>query len=116
MGLIETMKDVAELVQKADNIELYRQIMMLQTEAFSLVEENHVLREQVRSLTDQLALKVGVVYDALYCWVVKADGTKDGPYCPACYGADGKLVYMPRMGETSEHRYCGICIHRGARR
>ena len=33
MGLVETVKDVAELVQKSDKVELLRQVLSLQKEA-----------------------------------------------------------------------------------
>ena len=53
MGLYESIKDVANLVQKADNIQLYRQLIDLSAEALEmqniiskLTTENNALKEQ----------------------------------------------------------------------
>jgi hypothetical protein len=39
MGLIENVKDVVSLVQKMDNIDLYRKILDLQADALRLTTE-----------------------------------------------------------------------------
>ena len=45
MGLYEGIKDVAKVVQQADNIELYRQLLDLSAQALDLQAENGQLKE-----------------------------------------------------------------------
>lgn len=50
MGVYEGIKDVLNIVQKADNIELYKLLMDVQKDALELLEENRKLKETVREL------------------------------------------------------------------
>ena len=47
MGLYEGIKDVAKVVQQADNIELYRQLLDLSAQALDLQAENSKLKEEI---------------------------------------------------------------------
>jgi hypothetical protein len=44
-GLNDTLRAAAELVQKADNIDLMRQLLKAQQDAMELLEENRGLKE-----------------------------------------------------------------------
>ncbi len=57
MGVLDTAKEAVQLVQKIDNIELYQQILDLQSDAIKVVEENSKLREQIKSLEEALKIK-----------------------------------------------------------
>ena len=46
MGILDTLKDAVTLIQKADNIELNRTILGLQSQVFDLVEENRRLKDK----------------------------------------------------------------------
>ena len=50
MGLYEGIKDVAKVVQQADNIELYRQLLDLSAQALDLQAENSKLKEEIAEL------------------------------------------------------------------
>ena len=50
MGLYESIKDVAKVVQQADNIELYRQLLDLSAQALDLQAENGQLKEELHEL------------------------------------------------------------------
>ena len=50
MGLYEGIKDVAKVVQQADNIELYRQLLDLSAQALDLQAENSKLKEEIADL------------------------------------------------------------------
>jgi hypothetical protein len=39
MGVIDTVKDVAFLVQKTDNVDLLRRVVELQQQVYALVDE-----------------------------------------------------------------------------
>ena len=39
MGLYEGIKDIAKIIQKADNVELYRQVLDLEAQALEMQAE-----------------------------------------------------------------------------
>lgn len=53
MGLYEGIKDVAKVVQQADNIELYRQLLDLSAQALDFQAENSKLKEEIADLKKQ---------------------------------------------------------------
>ena len=50
MGLYEGIKDVAKVVQQADNIELYRQLLDLSAQALDMQAEIAKLKEENNEL------------------------------------------------------------------
>lgn len=53
MGIIDNIKDIASIVQKADNIDLYSRILDLQKEAMDLVWQNNELKSEIRKLKEE---------------------------------------------------------------
>lgn len=106
MNIIDGIKEVAQVVRKADNIELYRQILDLQQEAMELVEANYRLRNELRELSDIKEIQSELVFkDNVY--QLNSDG-EIGFYCTTCWDVNNKLV---RLHENSyEMVYCPICI------
>jgi hypothetical protein len=82
MGILDTVKDVAILIQKADNIELVKQVMALQIQAQDLVEENRLLKAK-------LATREALTFRKNAYWL-----SDDGPFCSKCWDADAKLVRL----------------------
>ena len=91
MGILDTAKDVITLVQKADNLELVKQVLALQSDIMKMMDENRTLK------------------DENYYWLPKEDGTEDGPFCSACQDGDHKLVRATE-GATRGHYYCQVCL------
>src|SRR5688500_13565078 len=91
MGVIDTAKEAVQLVQKIDNIELYRKILELQSDALKMVDENSNLRDKVKELEGAFAIKDTLVFEDNSYFVVKESG-KEGPYCSLCWDKDRKLV------------------------
>lgn len=90
MGIIDNAKDVVSLVQKIDNLELYRKILDLQSEITKLVGKNTELKRQVKDLTEKLEFHGTLEHrDGAY-W--KADGA--GPFCMRCWGKERALRPM----------------------
>ena len=50
MGLYEGLKDVANIVQKADNIDLYRQLLDLSAQALDLQNKVSELMDENKKL------------------------------------------------------------------
>jgi hypothetical protein len=110
MGVLDTAKEAVQLVQKIDNIELYRQILDLQSEALKVVEENGKLKEQVKSLEEAWIIKDSLVFENNGYFVMKG-GEKDGPYCTLCWDTDRKLVRMHK----DEHGWWWCLLHQKER-
>jgi len=50
MGIIDNAKDIAELIKKYNDIELYQKIIDLRDEIFELREDNLKLKEKLKPL------------------------------------------------------------------
>jgi hypothetical protein len=97
MGVIDTVKDVALLVQKVDNIDLVKHVLALQQDVLSLVEENRALKNENRGLKEQAATREKLKFLQNSYWT--DDG--DGPFCSRCWDAETKLVRLHKMRGAS---------------
>ncbi|MGH7514762.1 MAG: hypothetical protein ACREOQ_17790 [Gemmatimonadales bacterium] len=107
MGIVETVKDVATLVQKADNIELYQKILELQGQIMSLLEESHGLKAELRDYRDRLRFEGGLEFRDNMYWHRQAEGEADGPFCSTCWDTEAKAVRLQRMKDKS--LWCPKC-------
>ena len=110
MGLYEGLKDVANLVQKADNIELYKQLLDLSAQALEmqnkiseLTAENKILKEQ-----QDLSNKIERHKEP---YLTLKDDEQHILYCSHCWDADRKMIQV----ETSDRGsfYCPHCDYNG---
>jgi hypothetical protein len=106
MGVLETAKDAVMLVQKIDNIELYKKILDLQSDALKMVEENGKLRGEVHRLEEAFKIRDTLVFENNHYYGVK-DDTKEGPYCTYCWDQDRKLVRLHK----DDHDWWWCLIH-----
>lgn len=67
MGLYEGIKDVAKVVQQADNIELYRQLLDLSAQALDLQAENGQLKEELHELKRNKIWKIKL-FGTVHCF------------------------------------------------
>lgn len=106
MGLYEGIKDVAKIVQQADNIDLYRQLLDLGAQALDMQSEIMRLQEENAKLKGDLYRQQNIErHDGIY--ITLKDDDKKIPYCASCYGKDGKLT---QMFDFSAQRYqCPVC-------
>ena len=84
MSILDTAKDVVELVQKADNIDLYRHVLDLQGEIMELRQDNRTLRDEIADLGREHEISASLVFESNTCNRVDA-GQKIGPYCALCW-------------------------------
>jgi hypothetical protein len=82
MGVIETVKDVAGLIQKYDNIELVRRVVELQQQVYDLVSENRTLKDRLTT-RDQLVCRKNSYWKG-----------QDGPFCSRCWDGEDRLVRL----------------------
>ena len=113
MGIIEHARDIAELIKKYNDQDLYERIVELREEILRLREENLELRESVKRLTDSAAIQEQIVREG-NCYYRKDDTKREHPYCLACWDYDRKLVGLICHRNSSGGRriMCNICAAR----
>ena len=102
MSIVENIKDVAKLVQQLDNVELLSKIISLQTEVYSLVQENLNLKDEISLLEKNAVLSEELIYKDNAYWK-----NNDGPFCSNCWDNEKKLI---RIHSTDKIRgHCPNC-------
>jgi hypothetical protein len=99
---IGTIKTIAELVKKYNDLELMKQIIALQTEVFDLETENLTLKKQA---TEREKMHRKEPHGYYY---------KEGdpvPHCPKCWERDSKAITLPALtpSGTVTGRLCRVC-------
>ena len=90
MGILDNAKEIADLIKKAGDIELYRKIIELEGEIIDLTRENRDLVENNRELRELLDIKDKLTYRKPFYY---QEGD-DVPYCPRCWESDRKCVHV----------------------
>jgi len=107
MGIIDQGKELLDLLQKIDNLDLYRRMLDLQREVMALDQQ---LRDQMREnerLREAFVLKgkLKFAHDAYY--LLEGDQAVDGPFCTKCWDVDQCTV---RIIQAADMRYmCPKC-------
>lgn len=109
MGLYDALKDAVNLAQKADNIELYRQLLDLSAQALDLQAEVAKLREENAELKKAKDLESEIEY-YVDSFVTKKSDTKPIKYCAACW-ADKKVLVPMQPYDKGAYR-CPLCTVR----
>ena len=93
--IMQTVKDGANALREAKNLELYQRMMDVHGNVMDLIEENRRLVERVRGLEEELKIKGELSFDSEnnQLWHMK-DGKRQGPYCTVCWEVDKKLVHL----------------------
>ncbi|MBE6317455.1 MAG: hypothetical protein E7081_00555 [Bacteroidales bacterium] len=106
MGLYEGIKDVAKVVQQADNIELYRQLVDLSAQALEMQNEINRLTAENTELRKKQDLEAAIVrHNGLY---VTIESNDEIFYCSHCWDSERKLIQM--FTENGKYRcpHCNI--------
>lgn len=114
MGIIENAKDIADIIKKAGDIELYRKIVELEGEIIDLTREKRSLEEiisekdkEIQRIKDALELKPKLIkqYDAYYQINDKGEATGE-PYCMHCWEVNHKAIYLFSSGPNNRCHSC----------
>lgn len=102
MGWYEAIKDAIGVAQKADNIDLTRQLLDVQKEMMDIQQENFELKKHVQELNEIIDKTSHVEYNDVRnaVYEVLEDGKENGPYCTHCWEADKKLISLLKSGAT----------------
>ena len=110
MGLYDGIKDVANIIQKADNIELYGKLLDLSSQALELQNENARLTQENYKLKQKEDISNKIIRHKETYITLKND--KDEiMYCSCCWDSSNKLIQVRTddMGDYS----CNICKNQG---
>lgn len=108
MSFYDAFKDVISVAQKADNVELYRQLLDLSAQALDLQAELSKLREENVALKEKINRKENVIRHT-GAYITLADDPMNIPYCGVCYGKDEKLLQL--MVDDDDYYRCYECKH-----
>lgn len=102
MGVYEGLKDVLNIAQKADNIDLYKRLLDLSKEALDLQEELSILkaentelkkmRELEEKIEHHISKKVG--YNKEHPYITLKDDPLKIRYCAICWAKDNQLIQL----------------------
>jgi hypothetical protein len=115
--LFKTLKDGANAIREAKNLELYERMLAVYGDVMEVVEQNRRLVEENRALQEELKIRGQLQFDeGFHCYWRMEDSKRDGPYCSVCWDVDSKLVRMRSYrGQIGNIGYtCDYCRqHRG---
>ena len=110
MKVVDNLKEIADLIKKYNDQELYQRIVALREEVLGLKEENIEMRERLAENERKELLQSRLVRRG-NCYYIEREGDeKDGPFCMACWDYEGKLVNVvinPYPGGSTFR--CYIC-------
>ena len=108
MGLYDGIKDVAKIVQQADNIELYQKLLDLSAQALDMQDKIAKLREENKELNNKNILLSKVIRhtpsDKLVPFITLLDDEQEIKYCARCFEIHDKLIQLDYYGD------CPQCI------
>ncbi len=105
MSLFDNIKSLASIAQKADNIELYQQLLELGSQALEMQDEIRKLKEENAELKKTHDIEERVVNCPEGYIILKGDSSRI-KYCAVCWGYEKKLI--PLIDEI----YCERCLER----
>lgn len=109
MSLYDAMKDAVSLAQKADNIELYRQLLDLSAQALELQAEVAHLKEENTALRQKLLKKDAIVRHK-QPYITFAEDKLTLKYCAICWDSDEKTIQMDEsMASGCIRLFCRKC-------
>ena len=93
MSFYDAIKDAASLAQKADNIELYRQLLDLSAQALDLQAEVARLKEENAELKKRREIADKVIRHEEPCITLEED-TAELYYCSHCWDSEQLLIQL----------------------
>ena len=105
MGLYEGIKDAIGLAQKADNIDLYKQLLDLGAQALDMQAEITRLREENAELKKGIDIENQIIRHPQgndYPYITLSNDSEKIRYCAICWGRERKLIQLYSKGACME--------------
>ena len=106
MGFYDAFKDVLNMAQKADNIDLYRQLLDLSAQALEMQEEITRLKAENKELKSQKNIEDDIEY-YVDPFISRKSDEKPIKYCAACWADKKKL--LPLQNLSKNYYICPLC-------
>lgn len=118
MGVVDDIREVADLIRKSGDIDLWRKTVNTEEKVVELTRQLRAAETRVEELEDALKFKKKLNFKAPFYF---ADGDSI-PFCPKCWEADKKAIHMIHIftNEESTRQDCPECgkmvlVERGGR-
>jgi hypothetical protein len=108
MSVITNVKEIADLIKKAGDIELYRKIIELEGEIIELTRKNRDLEDQVNELKDLLNTAKKMEFRKPFYWI-EGDPT---PLCPRCWESEKLAIHLVDLNTMGNPWDCKKCSSR----
>jgi hypothetical protein len=90
MTLLDDVQEIADLVDKSRQVELYKKILALDVKILELNREKLKAEDRNAELERLLAFK-GKLHFKAPLYYLEGDNT---PYCPSCWEGEGRAIHM----------------------
>jgi hypothetical protein len=90
MGIVENIKDAADLAKKIGDIELYRKIVHLEGEVMELTRDKRQADHKIEELQGKLDLQGKMIFKQPF-YFQEGDNV---PFCPRCFEKDKTAVHL----------------------
>ncbi len=90
MGIFDNFKEVADLVKKIGDVELYRKMVELEGEVIELTRQNRAQEEEIGQLRNLVSTKQRMVFRKPF-YYMEGD---EHPYCSKCWEVDNVSVHL----------------------
>lgn len=107
MSLYDVIKDAANVVQKADNIELYRQLLDAMKMSLEMQEELRSLKEENIELKKKRDLRP-LIERHNEPFITLKDDKQKLRYCSHCWDAEEKTIQL-HCNEENGTSFCPHC-------
>ncbi len=108
MEVMDIVKSLAQTIRQIGNIELYRQILDLQAGIMDMLDENLLLKQEIRQLKDKRATQESLRFEDNVYWKKDPDGAERA-YCSCCWDTKERLV---RLHKQEIYEPAGVKAHR----
>lgn len=98
MGIVDNLKDAAELAKAVGNMELYRKIVELEGEVIDLTRVNREIEAELGEARLQLQLRSKMSFGAPFWW----QENDETPFCPSCWELKGAAIHVVLIFSNSE--------------
>lgn len=100
MSIIDNVKEIADLIKKVGDIELYRKIVELEGEVVELTREKRLLEEKDAELEKQLSISKEIFFKGQFYFMPD----DEVPFCPKCWEYDKKAIHLVKPYPGTPHR------------
>ena len=94
MAFYDAFKDVIDIAQQADNIDLYLKFLDLIRDALYLLNFVYKLSEENVRLKKEISEEQEVVRHKGENYITLKNDEQQIPYCSNCWGSDHKLIQL----------------------